>query len=41
MPRNARVVISNYRHHIKQGHNRQVAFASDEGYLYYLDNLQE
>jgi putative transposase len=42
MPRNARVVISNYPHHIIQrGHNRQVVFASDEGYLYYLDNLQE
>lgn len=42
MPRNARVVISNYPHHIIQrGHNCQVVFASDEDYLYYLDNLQE
>lgn len=42
MPRGPRIVISNYPHHIIQrGHNRQVFFASDEDYLYYLDNLRE
>jgi putative transposase len=31
-----------YPHHIIQrGHNRQVVFASDEDYQYYLDNLCE
>ena len=42
MPRQARIVIANYPHHIIQrGHNRQVVFAGDEDYLYYLDNLKE
>lgn len=42
MPRTARILISNYPHHIIQrGHNKQVVFASDEDYLYYLDTLQE
>jgi len=42
MPRTARIVINSYPHHIIQrGHNRQVVFASDEDYLYYLDNLRE
>lgn len=42
MPRTARIVITGYPHHIIQrGHNRQVVFASDEDYLYYLDNLRE
>jgi len=41
MPRTARILISNYPHHIIQrGHNKQVVFASDEDYLYYLDTLQ-
>jgi len=40
MPRTARVVITNYPHHIIQrGHNRQIIFSSDDDYLYYLDNL--
>ena len=42
MPRQARVVIPNTPHHILQrGHNRQIIFASDEDYHYYLDNLRE
>lgn len=42
MPRNARIIIDNYPHHIIQrGHNRQMVFASDDDCLYYLDNLQE
>ncbi len=42
MPRNARIIIDDYPHHIIQrGHNRQVVFASDDDYLFYLDNLQE
>jgi putative transposase len=42
MPRAARIIITDYPHHIIQrGHNRQVVFASDDDYLYYLDNLQE
>ena len=42
MPRRARLVLPNCPHHIIQrGHNRQVVFASDDDYLYYLDNLQE
>jgi putative transposase len=42
MPRGARIVVSNYPHHIIQrGHNRQVVFASADDYLYYLDNLRE
>lgn len=42
MPRCARLVLPNCPHHIIQrGHNRQVVFASDDDYLYYLDNLQE
>jgi len=35
-------VLPNYPHHIIQrGHNRQVVFAGDEDYLYYLENLKE
>lgn len=35
-------MLPNYPHHIIQrGHNRQVVFASDEDYLYYLENLKE
>jgi len=42
MPRIARIVIADYPHHIIQrGHNRQVVFAGDEDYLYYLENLKE
>ena len=42
MPRTARIVIADYPHHIIQrGHNRGVVFASDEDYLYYLENLKE
>ncbi|MHA6194460.1 transposase [Pseudomonas wadenswilerensis] len=42
MPRNGRVVLPNYPHHIVQrGHNRQVVFAGDEDYSRYLSDLQE
>jgi putative transposase len=42
MPRNARIVIRGYPHHISQrGHNRQAVFISDEDYLFYLENLRE
>ncbi|MBU1568711.1 MAG: transposase [Proteobacteria bacterium] len=42
MPRNARILLNDYPHHIIQrGHNRQAVFASDGDYLLYLDNLQE
>ena len=42
MPRTSRVVLPGYPHHIVQrGHNRQVVFANDEDYLYYLGNLKE
>ena len=42
MPRTARLIIPEHPHHIMQrGHNRQTVFASDEDYLYYLDNLKE
>jgi len=41
MPRTSRIVIADYPHHIIQrGHNRQSVFASDDDYLYYLENLQ-
>lgn len=40
MPRMGRVVLANYPHHVVQrGHNRQVVFASEEDYRYYLDTL--
>jgi len=42
MPRHARLILSNCPHHIVQrGHNRQVVFAGNDDYLYYLDTLQE
>ena len=42
MPRQGRIVIPNTPHHIVQrGHNRQVVFAVDDDYRYYLDNLLE
>jgi len=41
MPRSSRIVIAGYPHHIIQrGHNRQTVFASDQDYLYYLENLK-
>jgi len=40
MPRSARVVIAKQPHIIiKRGHNRQVLFTQDEGYIYYSDTL--
>ncbi len=40
MPRQARVVIPNTPHHIMQrGHNRQVVFATDDDFEYYLESL--
>jgi putative transposase len=42
MPRKARVIIPDCPHHIVQrGHNRQVVFASDADYQYYLETLVE
>lgn len=42
MPRQSRFVLPNCPHHvIQRGHNRQVVFAGDDDYLYYLDTLQE
>ena len=42
MPRAARIVLPDYPHHIVQrGHNRQVVFACEDDYRYYLDNLRE
>lgn len=42
MPRTSRVVLPNYPHHIIQrGHYRQMIFARDQDYLYYLKNLKE
>lgn len=42
MPRQARLVIPHRPHHIIQrGHNRQVIFAQDQDYHYYLSTLQE
>ncbi len=41
MPRQARLVLPHSPHHIIQrGHNRQVVFACDDDYAYYLDTLQ-
>jgi len=41
MPRQSRIVLADYPHHIIQrGHNREVIFSGDEDYLYYLDNLR-
>ncbi len=41
MPRHARVVLPQMPHHIIQrGHNRQVVFAHDDDYAYYLETLQ-
>ncbi len=42
MPRQARLVLPNCPHHvIQRGHNRQVVFAGDNDYLFYLHTLQE
>ncbi|EFK09666.1 conserved domain protein [delta proteobacterium NaphS2] len=42
MLRQPRLVIPNCPHHIIQrGHNRQVVFAENGDYQYYLDNLRE
>ena len=42
MPRKARVLVSNYPHHIVQrGHNRNAVFVADDDYRYYLENLKE
>ena len=42
MPRPVRLILNSCPHHIIQrGHNRQVVFAGNDDYLYYLDTLQE
>lgn len=42
MPRQPRLLLPNCPHHIIQrGHNRQVVFAGDADYLYYLDTLKQ
>jgi REP-associated tyrosine transposase len=42
MPRLGRVVLPNYPHHIVQrGHNRQVVFAAEQDFKYYLETLLE
>ena len=42
MPRKARIVIPGVAHHVVQrGHNRQVVFAADENFQFYLENLTE
>ncbi|RLJ21027.1 transposase [bacterium endosymbiont of Escarpia laminata] len=42
MPRQGRVVLPGFPHHIVQrGHDRKVVFAAQEDYLYYLDSLAE
>ena len=42
MPRKARIVIPGVAHHVVQpGHNRQVGFAADENFQFYLENLTE
>jgi REP element-mobilizing transposase RayT len=42
MPRKARIVVPGAAHHVVQrGHNRQVVFASDEDFQFYLENLAE
>ncbi|WP_305909968.1 transposase [Methylomarinum sp. Ch1-1] len=42
MPRLGRIVLANYPHHVVQrGHNRQVVFAEEADFLYYLDTLKE
>jgi len=42
MPRLGRVVLPNYPHHIVQrGHNKQVVFAEEADFRYYLKTLEE
>ncbi len=42
MPRVGRVVLGNYPHHVVQrGHNKQVVFAEEADYRYYLKTLEE
>ena len=42
MPRSARIVMTDHPHHvIQRGHNRQVIFADEVDYRFYLDNLKE
>ncbi|MEE4378499.1 MAG: transposase, partial [Candidatus Competibacteraceae bacterium] len=42
MPRRGRVVLPNYPHHIVQrGHNKQVVFAEEADFRYYLRTLEE
>lgn len=42
MPRPVRLILNSCPHHIIQrGHNRQVVFAGNDDYQYYLDTLQE
>ena len=42
MPRKARIVIPGVAHHVVQrGHNRQVVFAADGEFQFYLENLTE
>ncbi|MBN1006601.1 transposase [Amphritea pacifica] len=42
MPRLGRLVLPGYPHHIVQrGHNKQVVFAEDRDYQYYLNTLAE
>ena len=42
MPRMGRVVLANYPHHVMQrGHNRQVVFAEEADYEYFLATLRE
>ncbi len=42
MPRIGRVVAFNMPHHVVQrGHNRNIVFADDDDYSYYLDTLRE
>jgi len=41
MPRQARVIVANYPHHIIQrGHNRADVFFDDDDYDFYLQNLR-
>jgi len=41
MPRIGRIILPNYPHHVVQrGHNRQVVFAEEADYRYYLDTLE-
>ena len=42
MPRTARIILPNFPHHvIQRGHNRQMVFADEDDYQYYLNNLWE